>query len=119
MTLSHRASNQERKLTGHCARPTQGRSDPERWTPGSLEAARKSVEVMVREDMPLSRAAQPSELSWQGESEVQSYDLDCVGSIPAMPRRRLPALLSISINKNVCILSRSAEIPSNKRLLNT
>ncbi len=23
--------------------------------------------------------------SWQGESRVQSFDLDCVGSIPAIP----------------------------------
>jgi hypothetical protein len=34
---------------------------------------------------------------------AQSYDLDGVGSIPAMLRRRLPALLIISINKNVCL----------------
>jgi hypothetical protein len=34
------------------------------------------------------------------ESGVQSFDLDGVGSIPAVPRRRLPALLIISINKN-------------------
>ncbi len=39
---------------------------------------------------------------------VQSYDLDGVGSIPAMPRRRLPALLIISINKNVCLSGTSA-----------
>ncbi len=32
-------------------------------------------------------------VSWQDESSVQSYDLDCVGSITAMPRRRLPTLL--------------------------
>jgi hypothetical protein len=28
---------------------------------------------------------------------VQSFDLDGVGSIPAIPRRRLPALLILSI----------------------
>ncbi len=44
----------------------------------------------------------PPWLSWQGESGVQSCDLDGVGSVPAMPQRRLPALLNISINKNVC-----------------
>jgi hypothetical protein len=44
-------------------------------------------------------------LNWQGENGVQSNDLDGVGSIPAIPRRRLPALLIISINKNVCFLS--------------
>ncbi len=37
--------------------------------------------------------------SWQGKSGVPSYDLDGVGSIPAMPRHRLPAFLIISINK--------------------
>jgi hypothetical protein len=46
----------------------------------------------------------PPWLRWQGESGVQSYDLDGVGSIPAMPRHRFPALLIISINKNVCFL---------------
>jgi hypothetical protein len=29
---------------------------------------------------------------------IKSFDLDGVGSIPAIPRRRLPALLIFSIN---------------------
>ncbi len=41
--------------------------------------------------------------SWQGESGVQSCDLDGVGSIPVMPRRRSPALLIISTNKIGCL----------------
>jgi hypothetical protein len=40
----------------------------------------------------------PPWLSWQGESGVQSFDLDGVGSIPAIPRRSLNALLMSSIN---------------------
>jgi hypothetical protein len=45
----------------------------------------------------------PPWLNWQGERGVQSYDLDGLGSMPAMPLRRLPDLLIISINKNVCL----------------
>jgi hypothetical protein len=37
---------------------------------------------------------------WQGESGIQSFDLDGVDSIPAIPLCRLPALLIISINWN-------------------
>jgi hypothetical protein len=37
-------------------------------------------------------------LSWQGESGIQAFDLDCVGSIPAIPQHSLPALLMSTIN---------------------
>jgi hypothetical protein len=47
------------------------------------------------------------EKSWQGKSGFQSHDMDCVGSIQAMPQHRLPALLIISINQNVCVFVRS------------
>jgi hypothetical protein len=46
---------------------------------------------------------------WQGESCVQSCELDGVGSVPAMPQRRLPALMIISINNNVCFCYRSTQ----------
>ena len=39
----------------------------------------------------------------QSESGVQSYDLDGVGSIPAIPQRRLPAFVD-HFNKQECFL---------------
>ncbi len=46
----------------------------------------------------------PHWLRWQSQRGVQYYELDGVSSIPAMPQRRLPDLLIISINKNVCLI---------------
>ncbi len=39
----------------------------------------------------------PPWLSWQGKSDVQSFDLDGVDSIPAIYQCRVPSLLIISI----------------------
>ncbi len=40
----------------------------------------------------MKQVLQPPWLSWQGESSVQSFDLDSMGLIPAIPQTQITGL---------------------------